>query len=441
MFSCCIQFRQMIKNTIAMYSVMRDHKKSQAELKPIVNKRLRDLLISAYENVPHYHAVMNSMDYNPKYDFTGSDDLKSFPILTREDIHCRNSEKFLSKRVDKSALCSDQSSGSSGFPIVVWREKRARAFQIASWLRVFFLNGYKLFDKTMSFSVPSRMKEGRTIWQNAGILRRKPLYYLLPPEQLLDRILEYRPDVLYGNRSNFDVLTRELKRRSIRIDFLKLALAGGEIINERIRETCKEYLGVQLTEYYGMVETGNLGFETPERDGLHLNEDLIHYEFLNSDGTSLEEGDIGDLVVTRYIDRAMPLIRYHVGDKISIMNVKSDNGEVYRRIKSVNGRDNQTIRLPDGSLLEEYHIGRLLYRQEELHQFRIIQEGQDFFRILLVGDKNYCEQIKSAIKVDLDQLLSPLSDYVIERVPEIPIDRTGKFRTLITYDEIMTTRT
>ncbi|MFC2150052.1 hypothetical protein ACFLQV_00965 [Calditrichota bacterium] len=226
-----------------------------------------------------------------------------------------------------------------------------------------------------------------------------------------------------------------MKKRSIRIDFLKLVLAGGEIITDRFREVCKDRLSIPVTEYYGMIEIGNLGYETPEHDGLHLNEDLIYYEFLNKDGMPLEEGEIGDLVVTRLYDRAMPLIRYNVGDRVIFKYVKSENGETIRKISSINGRDNQTVTLPDGTLLEEFHFGRFIYHYEELQQFRIIQEQPDFFRILLVGEYNYCARIKSTIKEGLDKMLRPMSSFVIERVPEIPIDNSGKFRTLITYNE------
>ncbi|MFC2150051.1 hypothetical protein ACFLQV_00960 [Calditrichota bacterium] len=285
----------------------------------------------------------------------------------------------------------------------------------------------------MSITAPIRLKDGNSYLQLFGIFRRLPISSTTPPDQAIDIILQYRPDVLYCNRFSFDILTREMQRKSVKINFLKIILLGGEIITDRIKEACRDRFGISPTEYYGLVETGILGFETPKRNGLHLNEDQVYYEFFDQDGNQLQENKIGNLIVTRFSDRAMPLIRYNVGDRVAYKIVKSTNGDPIRRITSIVGRDNEVIRMPDGKLVPYTYIARVINYYTELTQYRIIQEKPDFFRILVVGEKEYCDRMKHAVKDELDKLLLPLSNYKIERVTQIPLDESGKFRAIIPF--------
>ncbi|MFC2150232.1 phenylacetate--CoA ligase family protein [Calditrichota bacterium] len=421
----------MYRVGLALYRVMQDYNLTLSKLEPVVSKRLRNTLVSAYRYVPHYRAVMKSIDYNPEFDYNGPDDLKIFPILTKEDIKSKNPSEFLNKNFDMTALISAHTSGSTGTPMIVYREPAARAIQIACWLRVMFHNGYKPRDKTLLVSIFSQTKAKTNVLQKLGLFRRSVVRMLDSYDELVDYIQLHRFDVIYGNRSSFSMFAQEFEKRNTQADFIKLLLAGGEIINDHFRNRCETYLGVRPTEYYGTVETGTLAYETPARDGLHLFEDQIYFEFLDQEGKPSKVGTPARLVVTRLNGDAMPFIRYDVGDLVTVGKINDTDGEPRRILTSIIGRDNELIKLPDGSTTMYQEFAADLNRYTGLRQYRVIQEKSDYFRIYLAGEGNYVEQMIRDLTPKFDELLHPHSKYKFEAVDEIPLDKSGKFRTFI----------
>lgn len=421
----------LFQNTIALYTVMRDGRKSPAQLKPVVHRRLKRLLVSAYRHVPYYGDVMQSIGYNPTQDYKGVDDLKHFPILTKEVIKSKPPEAFLSDKFKKSSLHAAHTSGSTGTPMIIYREPSARAIQIACWLRVMFLNGYKPTDNTLLVSIFTKADDNTTLMQKLGLFRRSVISMLDSYDELADYILAHKFDVIYGNRSSFYLFAKEFERRSVQPGFIKLLLAGGEVIDDHFRQRCETYLGVRPTEYYGTVETGTLAYETPAQDGLHLFEDQIYYEFLDEDGNSAQPGAPARLIATRMNGEAMPFIRYDVGDIVTYNVINDQNGMSQRILTSIIGRDNELIRLSDGRTLLYQAFAAKLNMFSELRQYRVVQEKPDFFRIIIAGDGEYLKATEKSISPGLDELLGSTSGYTFEHVDEIPLDETGKFRIFI----------
>ncbi|MFC2150230.1 phenylacetate--CoA ligase family protein [Calditrichota bacterium] len=424
----------MILNAIAMYTVMRNRKKTSESLSRLVSKRLQQLLISAYDNVPYYRSTMDRVGYSPRKDFTGPDDLTHLPILTRQILKNREPKEFLNRTMDMSNLYWSQSSGSSGKPIQVWREPWSRAIKVACWLRVLYENGYDPRDRVLALADPSRLAGETMLLQKFGFYRRWVEDILTPTNLIVDRILKIRPNIIYGTRSCFTDIFNELNSRNVRIDWMKMSLIGGEIINDKVKIDCQSHFGIPLTEFYGTVETGILAHETSDRDGLHLNEDLVYYEFLDDNDKPVEPGQSGHLVVTRLTGNAMPLIRYKVGDYVTYKVVRNVNGGFERRIVSVDGRDNDIVVLSNGKRLQYYQFTLKLYKYHNLTEFRIIQDSKDHLKILLVGEDAYLDEIEGSIMSDFNKLLDGASTYSIIRVDEIPRDASGKTRAVIAYN-------
>ena len=52
----------------------------------MVHRRLRRVLAAAYRNVPHYRKVMRQAGYDPVTGYSGPQDLKRLPVLTKRDL-------------------------------------------------------------------------------------------------------------------------------------------------------------------------------------------------------------------------------------------------------------------------------------------------------------------------------------------------------------------
>lgn len=421
----------MIRNFRAYLQVMHDVKLPRPKLDHLIRKRLRNVLASAYRHIPYYREMMRKIDYNPIQDYRGPEDLLLFPITTKQILKHKGTAAFTKPGIDLSRCYSETTSGSTGIPLTVYQAPYERSVTIAKWLRVLFLNGYSFRQKVLEYDVPKDLVEGRNILQYLNFLRRLHVDSSLPIETLADKLLEYEPDVLYSIPNSLELLAHELKHRGIKPNSLKLVIGYGEIIYERTRQLCRNYLGLELIENYGSVEMGAMAYETPNRDGLHLCEDLTYFEFINDDGNSAAPGEPGKVVVTDLMGKLMPLIRYDQGDRATFQYVEDDDGNISRRLTEVIGREDDLVIMPDGSKRRPAMFHSVLKNYKNIFQFSIVQQSLNFFEIFIAADETYVVAIRDKVLQKLKEKFPPTVKFEINHVDQIKPNPSGKLRKFI----------
>ncbi|MBN1920217.1 MAG: phenylacetate--CoA ligase family protein [Anaerolineae bacterium] len=419
----------------AFLQVMYDVGLSRRSLERLVSRRLRNVLESAFLHVPHYHELMRSINYDPRRDYNGPTDLEHFPLTTKKAIKDKGINAFLKEGVVLSRCFKDSTSGSTGVPLAVYRGNYERAVQIAKWLRVLFVNGYTVRDRVLALASPLRLSDRDSFIQQFGFLRRQAISYLLPPSEMVDQYLDYEPEVVYGNRTHLDLMAVELKRRNMQIKSSKLVFGGAEIIRDNSRLLCREAFGTEMLEVYGSVETGIMAYETRAHHGLHLNEDLTFFEFLDQQDNPVLPGQPGRVVVTDLMGDVMPFIRYDLGDLAIYEYRDSSDGSRWPRITRIIGREDDFAVLADGTRRSFHDFYEVMHQYEEIVQFRIVQKARDLFHILVVADSGYLLNIQDEIIRQLRAGFSPVIRFVIVPVDRIDPDPNGKIRMLISEVE------
>jgi phenylacetate-coenzyme A ligase PaaK-like adenylate-forming protein len=411
--------------------LLRDARRSQAALAPGIHARLSKLLVAATA-VPHYREQMRQAGYDPARNFNGPEDLSILAITRKSDIKA-SPLNFVqageSARLEH--FFSDRTSGSTGMPLTVYRSPRERETQIAKWLRVLIVNGYRPTDKVLSFTSPGRLAEGRSALQRFGLLQRKAIDYTLPTETLADEVLQYRPDVVYGVRTSLLMVAEELERRGIQIPPSKLLVAGGEVIDAQTRQQCRRVFGTDITETYGTVEMGVMAYQQRGLNGLSLIEDCTLFEFLDEQGNPAKPGQLARIVVTDLHGWLMPFIRYDQGDLATYSLKQNAHGETVRVIDRIVGRQDDIALLPDGRYLTYLDFYEVMDIYPGVQRFRIRQHAADSFLIELVAGQDYYRSIQGELLTKL-QALSPLPlRFEIRLVERIDPDPSGKMRMLV----------
>ncbi len=413
----------------AMVSVTKTYNLPRPELDHLVHKKLHKVLLAAKET-PYYRDVMRRLDYDPATDFQGPNDLKLFPVLTKDILKEYGEKAFIRDKTDISQHFCDSTSGSTGIPLKIYRDPEARAVQLAKWLRVFFTNGFSVFDKTLSFTSQDRLQEGRSILQKFGLFRRHPVDFLLPQETMVDEILAYQPTVLYGNRSSLDLVSDELERRGGTYP-LKLLIGGSEVITDQHRRRYEQCFATRLIEYYGSVELGILAFETPDNDGMTLCEDQSYFEFFDNDGEPAKAGDEARIIVTDLSNTLMPFIRYDQGDKVFYQNSGTNKSNDWRRLERVIGRDNDIVTLTNGKKLQGRFFYNLLSHYQGIYRFRAVQKSLNKFEIYIQANSDYVRSIEHELIKFLQEKTDHGCDFLIIQCDQLHPEKNGKFRTLI----------
>ncbi len=145
------------------------------------------------------------------------------------------------------------------------------------------------------------------------------------------------------------------------------------------RSRCRRKIksrGVEAYQAFGTADLGLIAFETPAREGMVVNEDLILEIVRPGTGDPVAEGDVGEIVVTS-LDTHHPWIRLALGDLTAVLPGHSPCGRSNMRIEGWMGRADQTTKVK-GMFVRPEQIAEIGKRHPELGRLRLVvtREGE-----------------------------------------------------------------
>jgi phenylacetate-CoA ligase len=379
---------------------------------------LRDLVQHAYENVPYYRAAFTRAGLHPR-DIQGLADLSRIPITAREDIQTAPDE-FIAKNFRRQHLAGHRSSGSRGVPVWTRRTRFEERLLSAVRLRVRLRYGFRLTDKRAAITMEESddVATRHPLTARFGLLRRTEIDASLPPREIIAAMRTWRPDIITGYPATIarvvELMTPE-DRRAIRPRLVGL---GGEMVLPSFRREIASCFQCRVYETYGATETNLIAWECPSAGNLHVCEHSLVLEICR-DGKSVEPGEPGEAVITMLHPRAMPFLRYALGDVVTASGASCDCGHPSSTIAAIQGRTNDWFTLPDGRLLHPFVVSEAVMKHVPgVRRLQVIQSSQHELTVLIVlaqplsADDLAEAQRKFAAAVDsgFDITLKPVRD-------------------------------
>ena len=143
---------------------------------------------------------------------------------------------------------------------------------------------------------------------------------------------------------------------------LKVCIPTSEILFESDRNLMNIAFGVPVINEYGAAELEIIAMEDNKSNFL-INDSNLFVEIVDDDGRILKEGEEGRIILTSLYNKAMPFIRYEIGDIGSINNLNKSRKKV---ISKLQGRINDNIILPSGKIspgLAFYYISKAILKK------------------------------------------------------------------------------
>jgi phenylacetate-CoA ligase len=184
----------------------------------------------------------------------------------------------------------------------------------------------------------------------------------------------YRPIGYSGTPDFLKILLDAAATAGRDVSSIKRAMVSGAAFPPSLQAEIKAR-GIDAYQAFGTADLGLVAFETPAREGMVVNEDLILEIVKPGTGDPVAQGDVGEIVVTS-LDPHHPWIRLALGDLTAALPGKSPCGRTNMRIKGWMGRADQTTKVK-GMFVRPEQVAEIGKRHPELGRLRLVVTRAD----------------------------------------------------------------
>jgi len=382
----------------------------------------------AYDHVPFYKNLYNQYKININNDIQFND----LPIIKKEDI-VKNTEYLISDEYDINYLLKSHTSGTTGLQLfsynskeeqfkramLMWKEREKNCSNIMRKRKAMFGDIRGLEDK--STQMINDMLYLSTTYLNSE--RLNEYYYILNDYQ--PKFIRCCPSVLYEFVRYMNCNSKKMKYK---IDYIEMS---NEYLSPGIYKELKAFFEeTLLINVYGASEFYGIAHACID-NCLHETSESVFIEVVNND----DEG-YGNLLITSLINKAMPFIRYDIGDFGRIRTDACSCGRLERILELRSGRSLDYY--CDGNrkitadyfrkvLTEYFHITN---DENNFLQFSIHQKRMDLLQYnLLVVNEIDIESITAFLKNQLNKyLINPVDVIVNTQLNMLDESKTTKFK-------------
>ncbi|MEV1176383.1 hypothetical protein [Nonomuraea sp. NPDC049784] len=355
-------------------------------------------------------------------------ELAELPVLDKQVLREQPLERMLADGVDQERCLSFQTSGSTGRRVRILHDQDSHDYHMAACVRRFLATGRYLPTDRLShirpFAPPARM------FERFGLFRRHVILSHRPMSEIKAELLANRPKALIGYPVHLRALLRALTpdelarlRRTLRI-----VMTESELLLPEHRAMFATQFAAPVFDEYSAFEVLNVTYDC--RHGrAHLGEDRVYCEIVDERGDPVPDGEPGRVVVTSFLEQAMPLLRYSLGDIGLIEPGRCPCGRRFRTLRLTTGRSNDYVTLPSGERLYPDAFLHLAATHPGVSECFVHQEADGLVRVHVVpSGEEAGEQVFATVREKLYGLAGGEFPLEVVRAESVLITPGGKGR-------------
>lgn len=410
-----------------LFQMKKMPRSSREALDAVRTGLFRSQMRNISQNIPFYIKFFKENNLSVD-DFRTIDDLRMLPVIEKRDIR-GNPDMFFNAKIKREKCYTSHTSGSTGEPFWSYFDRRTWIRKkYLSKLRARFACGMRPGEKIAIFTTEQSGQvalSNKTNFPRDFILKTVFFSVFDDPETTLRRFCDFKPQNVYGPPGYFFHLAQMASRKKIATPFLKRIFTSSEIKINPVFDFIRNVFGVDMYDIYGSTEFKEVAWECVRRQGYHINEDEVVCEILNIDEPA-PKGDAGDIVLTDLRNRAMPLIRYRIGDKGKLLDTKCPCGRTFALMQPVSGRSSEYILLPDGRQMSPYLLTTSIEKFPGLLQYQFVQETKNDLLVKVVLDDGHKTNLSDIQKI-VREAINGSMNIDVEQTPMIFAEENGKF--------------
>lgn len=157
---------------------------------------------------------------------------------------------------------------------------------------------------------------------------------------------------------------------------LEAVFVGAEMLPESLRHKLETKLDLMVRQGYGTVDVGCLGYECPERKGMHIPEDVIVEIVDTETGKQMEAGATGEIVATNF-NKVFPMLRFATGDLSYLIEEPCPCGRTSMRLGKIMGRTDQVTKVW-GIFIHPWQIDELMSKFPIVANYQVVVTRKDY---------------------------------------------------------------
>ncbi len=379
-------------------------------------KCMKDILKYAYNEIPYYKDVLKGIDMDNDVDKV----YEAIPIQCK--MKMRDNEKYINQRMKcmDIELVTKITGGTTGEPWNITKTflESTRYFNMLWKSRIQF--GIKPNDHFYQFGGYGEIDGVFTTKQVIETSRFTEFSMF----HLNDRVLDEYIDIIKGGKGNWFfanpsalyILAHRMRDRKIRgLGNIKYVELTGERVYEYQEALIAEVFDCPVSIMYGSREITCISHRC--KYGKHHILPKVFVDVIDDDGKSIvsQEGKLGEIVVTSFIDKYMPFIKYRTGD-YGIIDTTDDCPCGCRGVyfKKLEGRKAAYVTV--GNIKVHLEITYYLMEKfnriygEGIRQFQVIFRKPNIFHFKFVLDSaNYQKTVKDFYVQELKAVVEQAS--------------------------------
>jgi len=356
-------------------------------------KRLSDMLRFAHAHNDFYQRRFEAVGLRPM-DIMSPKDMLLLPELTKQEIRAHINE-MISDGYRMENLMHFKTGGSTGMAMDIYLTEECSELRNACARRHDRWSGWNPGEPIGA------------VWGNpvrAVTMKAKLRDWLLNPMIYLDTMQvtdesvrrfardwsKLRPTLLYGHAHSLFILAEYIQRLGIDTIRPRGILSTSMMLMPHERRAIEKVFGIPVTDRYGCEEVSLIGSECEYHKGMHLNIEHLYIEFINEGGSPAGPGEMGTIVVTDLMNKAMPFIRYRVEDMGVPASGQCACGRGLPLMDRVVGRTADFLVRRDGARVAGVSlIENTLTKIPGIYQMQIVQEKIDCIVLNVVPGAGY----------------------------------------------------
>jgi hypothetical protein len=222
-----------------------------------------------------------------------------------------------------------------------------------------------------------------------------------------------------------ETLARAVLDRGVDTSFLRRFGLIGENVEPAHKDLiARAFPTARIWTTYSSLEFGLIASMCPfEPDFHHINAHRLGVEVLRDDGEPAAEGERGRVILTDYVNRLTPFIRYEIGDLAA--RGRCPCGRIpLPAFRQIHGKVRGALLHRNGERVLFADLSVRLRDLPGMRQYQVVQHSLEAFTVRVVADRPLDAEVRAAFTTHFGY--TP-ADVQIEPVAQIPRGPNGKF--------------